>query len=165
MHCCPALLPLRRSAGQPGRTGTHPVDDPFEDDDYPRQPVAGEHHSGIAGNLGPSVDARRLFTPVKVMSSIIEKNRQRITKDNKTFFEALDQRIAKLSKEQSIKQGQLAEYLIIFLQYMDSFEKGIRKVPASMLSMLTQLFGISVDKLVGLKNPAAKRGPMPKLQR
>lgn len=48
---------------------------------------------------------------------------------------------------------------------MASFEKGIRKVPASMLPMLAQLFGISVDELVGLKNPAAKRGPMPKLQR
>ena len=48
---------------------------------------------------------------------------------------------------------------------MAPFEKGIRKVPASMLPTLAQLFGISVDELIGLKDTAAKRGPMPKLQR
>ena len=50
-------------------------------------------------------------------------------------------------------------------QHMASFEKGIRKVPASMLPVMAQLFGTSVDELVGLKNPATKRGPAPKLQR
>ena len=34
-----------------------------------------------------------------------------------------------------------------------------------MLPILAQLFSISVDELVGIKNTAAKRGPMPKLQR
>jgi hypothetical protein len=45
---------------------------------------------------------------------------------------------------------------------MASFEKIIRKVPASMLA---KLYGISVDELVGIKDTAAKRGPLPKLQR
>jgi transcriptional regulator with XRE-family HTH domain len=62
-------------------------------------------------------------------------------------------------------QGHLAEHLGISQQHMAPFEKGIRKVPASMLPTLAQLFGISVDELIGLKDTAAKRGPMPKLQR
>ena len=99
------------------------------------------------------------------MSSIIEQYRQKMTEDDKTFFEALGRCIAKQRKDQNMTQGQLAEYLHISQQHMASFEKGIRKVPASMLPMLAQLFGISVDELVGLKNPATKRGPMPKLQR
>lgn len=61
-------------------------------------------------------------------------------------------------------QGQLAEYLGISQQHMASFEKGIRKVPASILPTLAKLFSISVDKIVGLRDTAAKRGPMPKLQ-
>jgi transcriptional regulator with XRE-family HTH domain len=81
------------------------------------------------------------------------------------FFEQLGQRIANLRKTQNMTQGQLAEHLGISQQHMASFEKGSRKVPASMLPVLAQLFGISVDELVGLKDTAAKRGPMPKLQR
>ena len=61
-------------------------------------------------------------------------------------------------------QGQLAEHLGISQQQMASFEKGIRKIPASMLQVLAKLYGISVDELVGLKNTAAKRGPAPKRQ-
>lgn len=88
-----------------------------------------------------------------------------MTEDDKAFFEQLGQRIANLRKTQNMTQGQLAEHLGISQQHMASFEKGIRKVPASMLPVLAQLFGISVDELVGLKDTATKRGPMPKLQR
>ena len=88
-----------------------------------------------------------------------------MTQDDYTFFQALGQRIATLRKAQNMTQGQLAAYLGISQQHMASFEKGIRKVPASMLPMLAQLFGVSVDELIGLKDTAAKRGPMPKLQR
>jgi transcriptional regulator with XRE-family HTH domain len=88
-----------------------------------------------------------------------------MTEDDKTFFQALGQQIANLRKEHNMTQGHLAEYLGISQQHMASFEKGIRKVPASMLPTLAQLFGVSVDKLIGLKDTAAKRGPMPKLQR
>lgn len=99
------------------------------------------------------------------MSSIIDHYQIKMTEDDKVFFEVLGQRIASFRKDQSMTQGQLAEYLDISQQHMASFEKGIRKVPASMLPMLAKLFGISVDELVGLKNAATKRGPMPKLQR
>ncbi len=99
------------------------------------------------------------------MSSVIAHYLLKMTEDDKQFFQDLGQRITKLRKDQNMTQGQLAEYLHISQQHMASFEKGIRKVPASMLPMLAQLFGTSVDELVGLRNPAAKRGPMPKLQR
>ncbi len=96
--------------------------------------------------------------------SVIEHYRLKMTKDDNAFFQALGQTIATLRKAQNMTQGQLAEYLGISQQHMASFEKGIRKVPASMLPTLAKRFSISVDELVGLKDKA-KRGPMPKLQR
>ena len=99
------------------------------------------------------------------MSSTLERYRQKMADGDTDFFAALGQRIATFRKGLNMTQGQLAEYLQISQQHMASFEKGIRKVPSSMLPMLAQLFGISVDELVGLKNPSTKRGPMPKLQR
>ncbi len=99
------------------------------------------------------------------MSSVIDHYRIKMTEDDTLFFEALGQRITKLRKNQNMTQGQLAEHLGISQQHMASFEKGIRKVPASMLPMLAQLYGISVDELMGLKDTTVKRGPMPKLQR
>lgn len=106
-----------------------------------------------------------LKTGGTIMSSVIDHYRLKMTEDDKAFFEQLGQRIANLRKTQNMTQGQLAEHLGISQQHMASFEKGIRKVPASMLPVLAQLFGISVDELVGLKDTATKRGPMPKLQR
>lgn len=48
---------------------------------------------------------------------------------------------------------------------MASFEKGIRKVPSSMLPHLAVLFGISIEELIGIPESATKkRGPTPKLQ-
>ena len=99
------------------------------------------------------------------MSSVIDHYRITMTEDDKVFFKELGERIATLRKAQGMTQGQMAEYLNISQQHMASFEKGIRKIPAPMFPMLAQLFGFSVDELMGLKNTAAKRGPMPKLQR
>lgn len=48
---------------------------------------------------------------------------------------------------------------------MASFEKGIQKIPASILPTLSQVFGISVDELLGVGTAKRKRGPTPKLQR
>lgn len=47
---------------------------------------------------------------------------------------------------------------------MGSFENGIRKIPASMLPKLAEIFAVPVDELLGIENTAAKRGPIPKLQ-
>lgn len=88
-----------------------------------------------------------------------------MTEDDSAFFLALGQRIATLRKAQNITQGQMAGQLRISQQHMASFEKGIRKVPASTLPTLAKLFSISVDELIGLNNTAAKRGTMSKLNR
>jgi transcriptional regulator with XRE-family HTH domain len=100
------------------------------------------------------------------MSSLINQYQLKKTEDGKTFFEQLGQRIARLRKEQSITQVQLAEKLSISQQHMASFEKGIRKIPASMLPNISQILNIPLEDLFGISDSKAiKRGPTPKLQR
>lgn len=41
----------------------------------------------------------------------------------------------------------------------------LRKVPASMLPTLAQIFAVPVEQLLGMNSQAAKRGPAPKLVR
>ncbi len=86
-------------------------------------------------------------------------------RDDKAFFEQLGQRIARLRKEQHITQVQLAELLGISQQHMASFEKGIRKIPASMLPKLSQILAVPLEDLLGVSDSkATRRGPIPKLQ-
>lgn len=100
------------------------------------------------------------------MSSLINQYQIKMTEDDKLFFEQLGQRIARLRKEQSITQVQLAEKLAISQQHMASFEKGIRKVPASMLPNISQILNVPLEDLFGISDSkAVKRGPTPKLQR
>ena len=99
------------------------------------------------------------------MASIIEHYLSTMTQNDVRFFEQLGERVADLRKEQRLTQVQLAEILGISQQHMASFEKGIRKIPASMLPTLAQVFGVSVDELLGVNNGKSKRGPTPKLQR
>jgi len=48
---------------------------------------------------------------------------------------------------------------------VQAFEAGRRKVPSSSaLPTLAQLFGVSLEELVGMPTPKNKRGPTPKLQ-
>lgn len=99
------------------------------------------------------------------MASAIAQYRPKMTEDDKTFFEQLGQRLARLRKEQHITQVQLAETLGISQQHMASFEKGIRKIPASMLPKLSQILAVPLEDLLGVSDSkAAKRGPAPKLQ-
>lgn len=99
------------------------------------------------------------------MSSVIEHYLNKMTQGDNFFFKQLGQRIATLRKELGMTQMQLAEILTISQQYMQAFEAGRRKVPSSMLPTLAQLFGITVDELIGMELKAVKRGPTPKLQR
>lgn len=99
------------------------------------------------------------------MSSIVDQYIAKMTENDKLFFKEIGQRITRLRKEMNLTQVQLAEFLGISQQYMQAFESGNRKVAASMLPKLAQLFGISVDELVGMKEAVVKRGPTPKLKR
>ena len=98
-------------------------------------------------------------------SSAVEHYLTKMTEDDKIFFKQLGKRIAELRKETHLTQVQLAEILGISQQYMQAFEAGRRKVPASMLPTLAHLFAISIDELVGMKGQPTKRGPAPKLLR
>ena len=99
------------------------------------------------------------------MPSAITQYRLKMTEDNKAFFEQLGQRIARLRKEKHITQMQLAELLGISQQHMASFEKGIRKIPASMLPKLSQILAVPLEDLLGVSDSkASKRGPAPRLQ-
>ena len=99
------------------------------------------------------------------MSSIVAHYLAKMTENDKVFFQQLGQRITALRKEYHLTQVQLAKTLRVSQQHMASFEKGIRKVPASMLPTLATLFGVSLEELMGVPEQAAKRGPVAKLQR
>ncbi len=88
-----------------------------------------------------------------------------MTKDDEQFFKQLGKRIASLRKEHHLTQVQLAEILEISQQHMASFEAGRRKVSASSIPLLAQLFGITTDELLGTQDKPSKRGPASKLQR
>ena len=90
---------------------------------------------------------------------------QLMTKDEEAFFKELGRRIAGLRKDAGLTQVKLAEILGISQQHMAAFEAGRRKVSSSDIPLLAQLFGISTDMLLGVKDKSAKPGPTPKIKR
>jgi len=92
-----------------------------------------------------------------------------ISDDERAFFIALGQRIAVQRKAQDITQVELAERLGISQQAMNSFEKGRRRVPVSLLPVIAQTLHTTLDALVvEAASPAMtapkKRGPQKKIQ-
>lgn len=93
-----------------------------------------------------------------------------ISDDERAFFIALGQRIAEQRKARGITQVQLAEQLGISQQAMNSFEKGRRRVPVSLLPVIAQTLDTTLDALVAdsaaqpAKAMPKKRGPAPKIQ-
>ena len=92
-----------------------------------------------------------------------------ISDDERAFFIALGQRIAVQRKTQDITQVELAEQLGISQQAMNSFEKGRRRVPVSLLPVIAQALQTTLDAIVTQGTapaPAApkKRGPQKKIQ-
>ena len=89
-----------------------------------------------------------------------------ISPDERAFFVELGARIAELRKTNGITQIQLADTLGVSQQTVNSYEVARRRVPVSALPTLAQLFGISIDELLGggtTKKPS-KRGPSSKLE-
>ncbi len=92
-----------------------------------------------------------------------------ISDDERAFFIALGQRIAVQRKAQDITQVELAERLGISQQAMNSFEKGRRRVPVSLLPVIAQTLHTTLDALVvKAASPAMtapkKRGPQKKIR-
>ena len=88
-----------------------------------------------------------------------------MTKDDEVFFKQLGNRVATLRKEEGMTQTQLAKILGVSQQHMASFEVGRRKLPASALPTLIQLFNTTADELIGQAKSPVKRGPISTLQR
>lgn len=84
--------------------------------------------------------------------------------DDKAFFKALGTRIATLRTEHKLSQQGVADELGIPQQTYAHYEVGRVRMPASLLPPLAEIFGVTVDELVGRRNGAGKRGPTPKLQ-
>jgi transcriptional regulator with XRE-family HTH domain len=89
-----------------------------------------------------------------------------MTLDEQQFFKELGARIAQLRKEAGLSQQAIADSLEIAQQTYANYEVARARPAVSMLPTLAQLFGVSVDELLGLhKNGAGKRGPTPLLQK
>ena len=88
-----------------------------------------------------------------------------MTPDEKLFFRQLGARIAELRKTHGLTQVQLAEALGLTQQMIASYEVGRRRLPVSLLPAIAQALAVSIEALIGQKEPApGKRGPAPKLQ-
>jgi transcriptional regulator with XRE-family HTH domain len=89
-----------------------------------------------------------------------------MTLDEQQFFKELGARIAQLRKEAGLSQQAVADSLEIAQQTYANYEVARARPAVSMLPTLAQLFGVSVDELLGLhKNGTGKRGPTPLLQK
>ena len=86
-----------------------------------------------------------------------------ISNDERGFFIALGNRIARLRKESHITQVQLAETLGVSQSTMNAYELGHRRVSLCALPTLTKTLGVSPEELLG-GAATKKRGPAPKLQ-
>ena len=93
-----------------------------------------------------------------------------ISDDERAFFIALGGRIAAQRKAQGITQVELAETLGVSQQAMNSFEKGRRRVPVSLLPVIAQALDTTLDALVAdsaaptMASAPKKRGPQKKIQ-
>lgn len=89
-----------------------------------------------------------------------------ISTEERSFFETLGERIARLRREHGITQVQLAEALGVSQQTMQSYEVGRRRIPVSALPTVAESLSVSLEELFGQgKQPArSKRGPASKLE-
>ena len=89
-----------------------------------------------------------------------------ISQEERAFFIAFGERLAGLRKAQGLTQVQLAERLDVSQQAVTAYESGQRRVPISMLPLLADTLGVTVEELIGTptRRAAGKRGPAPKLQ-
>jgi len=90
---------------------------------------------------------------------------EQMTENDKEFYRKLGERVAARRKDQGLTQVQLAKLLGISQQLMAAYEAAQRKIPASLVPRLARLFEVSCEELLGSKEPPAKRGPTPALQR
>jgi len=88
-----------------------------------------------------------------------------VTDSELSFFKAFGQRMAGLRRQRGLTQSDLGELLGVDQTAVASYEIGRRRVPLSMLPILTTTLGVSVTELIEQRSSNGKRGPTPKLQR
>jgi transcriptional regulator with XRE-family HTH domain len=81
------------------------------------------------------------------------------------FFQTLGKRIASLRQEAKLSQKQLADLLKLKQQTWATYESATRRLPASLILPLCQVFNVSTEQLLGKEKAQAQRGPVPKLQK
>lgn len=89
-----------------------------------------------------------------------------ISTEEREFFIALGERIARLRKQHGITQTQLAERLNVSQQTIQAYESGKRRIQVAMLPELARLLATSLQELFGQAQETTprKRGPAPKWQ-
>lgn len=89
-----------------------------------------------------------------------------ISTDERAFFVAFGERLAQQRKAQGLTQVQLAEALGVSQQAVTAYENGQRRVPISLLPLLAQTLGTTVEDVIGVQvtRTAGKRGPQKKIQ-
>lgn len=77
----------------------------------------------------------------------------------------MEQRLIALRKEKGLTQAQLAEAINICRQSISDWERGVTKPTQDNLLLLSELYGVSVDYLLGKDvSPAAPAVPVPEQQ-
>lgn len=89
-----------------------------------------------------------------------------ISTEEREFFIALGERIARLRKEHGITQTQLAERLGVSQQTIQAYESGKRRIQVATLPELARVLVTSLEELFGQPQETTqrKRGPAPKWQ-
>ena len=89
-----------------------------------------------------------------------------MTSHEQQSFKALARCIAALRKERGSSQQAVVDERGIAQQTLAHYEVGRARPPVSLLPQFSRIFAVSVDALLGGESKrAAKRGPVPKLQR
>ena len=79
--------------------------------------------------------------------------------------EYMEQRLIALRKEKGLTQAQLAEAINICRQSISDWERGVTRPTQDNLLLLSELYGVSVDYLMGKDvSPAAPAVPVPEQQ-
>ncbi len=79
--------------------------------------------------------------------------------------ENMEQRLIALRKEKGLTQAQLAEAINICRQSISDWERGVTRPTQDNLLLLSELYGVSVDYLMGKDvSPAAPAVPVPEQQ-
>ena len=64
----------------------------------------------------------------------------------------ISQRIKELRKENKLNQGQLAEMCMVKQSCVSKWERGATLPDADMIVKLTQIFNVSADYILGIKD-------------